>query len=269
LNFMNNSIFQRNKACEREEESPEEGGVLAVWGSPSSGKTVVSVKLAEHLAKKKRNVILILADMITPPLPYLCVPSDMEQERSLGSILAAAHVTENLVKKNCMFYRKSDHLSIIGMLKGENVFTYPPYEKEQAEELIRQAAQIAPYVIIDCTSNIASDILSAVALMEADTVLRLVGCDLKSISYLSSQLPMLSDHKWDADKQLKVVSNIRKQDAVSHMEQILGKVAFQIPYSSEVEAQFLEGELLGELGLKESRAFRREIEIISREVFGV
>jgi len=168
-----------------------------------------------------------------------------------------------------MFYRKSEHLSIIGMLKGENVFTYPPYEKEQAEELIRQTAQIAPYVIIDCTSNIASDILSAVALMEADTVLRLVGCDLKSISYLSSQLPMLSDHKWDADKQLKVVSNIRKQDTGSHMEQILGKVAFQIPYSSEVETQFLEGELLGELGLKESRAFRRVIEIISREVFGV
>lgn len=81
--------------------------------------------------KEKRNVILILADMITPPLPYLCVPSDMEQERSLGSILAAAHVTENLIKKNCMFYRKSEHLSIIGMLKGENVFTYPPYEKSR------------------------------------------------------------------------------------------------------------------------------------------
>ena len=252
-----------------EEEMPEEGGVLAVWGSPSSGKTVVSVKLAEHLAKKKRNVILILADMITPPLPYLCAPSDIEQERSLGSILAASHVTENLIKKNCMFYRKNDYLSMVGMLKGENVFTYPPYEKEQAAELIQLAAQIAPYVIVDCTSNIASDILSAVALMEADTVLRLAGCDLKSISYLSSQLPLLSDHKWDADKQLKAVSNIRQQEASSHMEQILGSVSFQIPHSSEVEAQFLEGELLGELGLKESRTFRREIEKISREVFGV
>ena len=74
MNFMKNSLFQRNLEQEREEEMPEEGGVLAVWGSPSSGKTVVSVKLAEHLAKKKRNVILILADMITPPLPYLCAP---------------------------------------------------------------------------------------------------------------------------------------------------------------------------------------------------
>ena len=73
--------------------------------------------------KEVRNVILILADMVTPPLPYLCAPSDIEQERSLGSILAASHVTENLIKKNCMFYRKNDYLSMVGMLKGENVFT--------------------------------------------------------------------------------------------------------------------------------------------------
>lgn len=139
MNFMKNSLFQRNLEQEREEEMPEEGGVLAVWGSPSSGKTVVSVKLAEHLAKKKRNVILILADMVTPPLPYLCAPSDIEQERSLGSILAASHVTENLIKKNCMFYRKNDYLSMVGMLKGENVFTYPPYEKE---DLIYKALQV-------------------------------------------------------------------------------------------------------------------------------
>ena len=52
MNFMKNSLFQRNLEQEREEEMPEEGGVLAVWGSPSSGKTVVSVKLAEHLEKK-------------------------------------------------------------------------------------------------------------------------------------------------------------------------------------------------------------------------
>ena len=40
------------------------------------------------------------------------------------------------------------------------------------------------------------------------------------------------------------------------MEQILGSVSFQIPHSSEVEAQFLEGELLGELGLKEKMCIR-------------
>jgi hypothetical protein len=34
----------------------------------------------------------------------------------------------------------------------------------------------------------------------------MVNCDLKSFSYLSSQLPSLKDQKWDADKQYKVAS---------------------------------------------------------------
>ena len=49
---------------------------------------------------------------------------------------------------------------------------------------------------IDCSSYIANDILSAVALMEADSVLRLANCDLKSIGYLSSQLPLLRELHW-------------------------------------------------------------------------
>lgn len=55
--------------------------------------------------------------MTAPPLPCICAAGDLEGEKSLGSILAATHVTENLIKKNCMFYRKNDYLSMVGMLK--------------------------------------------------------------------------------------------------------------------------------------------------------
>ncbi len=161
MNFKQNSLFTRNTGY-KEEPMESQGGVLAVWGSPSSGKTVVSVKLADYLARKKKNVLLIFADMATPPLPCICASSDLEGEKSLGSILAATHVTENLIKKNCMFYRKNDYLSMIGMLKGENVFTYPPYDQTQAAELIEQARGVAPYVIIDCGSTIASDVFPIV-----------------------------------------------------------------------------------------------------------
>ena len=141
MNFKQNSLFTRNTGYE-EEPMESQGGVLAVWGSPSSGKTVVSVKLADYLARKRKNVLLIFADMTAPPLPCICASSDLEGEKSLGSILAATHVTENLIKKNCMFYRKNDYLSMIGMLKGENVFTYPPYDQTQAAELIEQARDL-------------------------------------------------------------------------------------------------------------------------------
>lgn len=149
MNFKQNSLFTRNTGFD-EEQADVQGGVLAVWGSPSSGKTTVSVKLADYLARKKKNVLLIFADMTTPPLPCICAAGDLEGEKSLGSILAATHVTENLIKKNCMFYRKNDYLSMVGMLKGENVFTYPPYDQTQAAELIEQAREVVPFVIIDC-----------------------------------------------------------------------------------------------------------------------
>ncbi len=270
INFKTGSIFSRKIGHEQQNvEQEPENQVLAVWGSPSAGKTIVSVKLAKHLASKRRNVALLLCDMTAPPLPCICPPSDIEGEKSLGSILAATHVTDNLIRQNCMLHKKENYITLIGMLKGENVFSYPAYSAEQATELIEHLRNIAPYIIIDCSSTIATDILSAVALMESDVVLRIVNCDLKSISYLSSQLPLLMDQKWDADKQYKIASNVKQYEAMENMEQVLHGVTFKIPHSEEVEQQYLVGNLFKDLGLKDSKGFRKEIEKISKEVFGI
>lgn len=270
LNFMKGSLFLRDTGIRQNTaELEKDVQVLAVWGSPGSGKTAVSVKLAKYLVDKRRDVVLLLCDMTAPMLPCICPPSDLECEKSLGSILAATHITDSLIKQNCITHKKMNHILLLGMLKGENVFTYPPYGAELATELIGHLRNIAPYVVIDCGSTIATDILSAVALMEADSVLRLVNCDLKSVSYLSSQLPLLKDNKWDTDKQYKVASNIKPQQASEHIEQVLGSVLFKIPHSAELEGQSLAGDLFRDLSLKESRGFRKEIEKISKEVFGV
>ena len=127
--------------------------------------------------------------------------------------------------------------------------------------------KIAPFVIIDCGSYIASDILSAVALMEADSVLQLASCDLKSVGYLSSQLPLLGELKWDKDKQYRVASNIKPFQAADRIGQVLGSVVFRLPYSQELEEQYLAGNLLADLVLKDSRPFRKELERIIAEVF--
>ena len=266
-NFKKGGIFSRNNSPDDAPEAKDEGGVLAVWGSPGSGKTTVAVKIAKYLADKKNNTALLLCDMTAPMLPCVCPPSELECERSLGSVLAAAHVSENLVKHNCVTHKRLSYLTMLGMLKGENEYTYPPYAETQARELIDCLREIAPYVVIDCGSYIANDILSAIALMEADAVLRLANCDLKSVSYLSSQLPLLRDSKWDADKQYKTASNLRPDQAGDHIGQVLGSVAFQLPHSPELEAQYLAGTLLSDLSMKDSRPFRKEIERICGEVF--
>lgn len=266
ISFKKDTIF--NRESPKHEGDPLHGGVLAVWGSPGSGKTTVAVKLAKYLADKKKNVVLVLCDMTAPMLPCICPPTDLEIEKSLGSILSATHVTEALVKYNMITHKKMDHLTFIGMLKGENEYTYASYSKVQAQELIDALRKIAHFVIIDCGSYIANDILSAVALLECDSALRLANCDLKSISYLSSQLQLLQNSNWDTDKQYKVASNIKSNHSIEHMTGAVGSVSFKLPYSEELEDQYLSGNLLADMSMKNSRLFRKEIEKIAREVFG-
>ena len=241
--------------------------VLAVWGSPSSGKTIISVKLARYIASQKKNVILVLADMSAPPLPYVCPPSDLEAETSLGNILAAAHVDGNLIRQNAILHKKNEYLTMLAMLKGENAFSYAPYTETQARELLDELRKMCDHIIIDCTSNITGDTLSAVSLIESDAVLRLVSCDLKSISYLNSQLPLLLDNKFNANKQYKAASNISSFQADDEIEQIIGGVNFKIPHSDEVYRQFLAGNLFSGLNEKDSKDFRRAVSKIANEVF--
>ena len=245
----------------------QDNQVLAVWGSPSSGKTIMSVKLARYIASQKKNVILVLADMSAPPLPYVCPSTDLESELSLGNILGAAHVDGNLVKQNAILHKKNEYLTMFAMLKGENAFSYAPYTETQVREFIHALRQLADYIIIDCTSNITNDVLSAVSLIESDAVLRLVSCDLKSISYLNSQLPLLLDNKFNANKQCKAASNVSSFQADDEIEQIVGGVNFKIPHSDEVYKQFLAGNLFGGLTEKDSKDFRKAVSKIANEVF--
>ncbi|WMI82412.1 AAA family ATPase [Anaerotignum sp. MB30-C6] len=268
MNFMKSSIFSRGQVQKVPKEQALHGGVLAVWGSPSSGKTTVAVKIAKYLADKKKNVVLVLCDTTAPMLPCICPPSDLECEKSLGSILAAQHVTESLVKYHMITHKKMDYLTILGMLKGENEYSYASYNETQAKELIASLRKIAPFVIIDCGSYIASDILSAIALLNCDSMLRLANCDLKSISYLSSQLSILQTTGLDFEKQYKCASNVKSNHGIEHMAGTMGSLIFQIPHSDEVEQQYLEGNLFADLTLKDSREFRKEIEKIVKEVFG-
>lgn len=267
INFKKNTIFSRITNEEVKKEEILHGGVLAVWGSPGSGKTTTAVKLAKYLADKKKNTALVLCDMTAPMLPCICPPQDLECEKSLGSILSATHVTDNLVKYNMITHKKMSYLTIIGMLKGENEYTYPSYSKVQAQEFIESLRKIVPFIIIDCSSYIANDILSAIAILESDFVIRLANCDLKSISYLSSQLHLLQNSNWDMDKQYKAASNIKSNHGIEHMAGALGSLSFRLPYSEELEEQYLAGDLFKDLMLKDSRSYRKEIEKIVGEVF--
>lgn len=244
--------------------------ILAVWGSPSSGKTTIAAKIANYLSKCGYDTVLLLCDVDAPPLPLMVPQSDIEAEKSLGSILAAAKINQNLILQNCITIRKNRHISVIGMLKGENAFTYPKYTQTQAKELLSGLSNMVDFVVVDCSSHLSDDVLSTVSLIESDYVLRLISCDLKSISYLSSQLPLLADGKFNIEKQIKVANNVKSIHSGENIEQVLGNVSFTIPHCDSIESQYLTGELLKDIPSKrDTRDFKKVIESISAEVFRV
>ena len=82
--------------------------MIAVWGSPSSGKTVTSIKLANELTKRKKNVILVLCGATTPAMPTVLKTKDTP-DGSLGAVLSAPALTQELVLKNCVPFGKNPY----------------------------------------------------------------------------------------------------------------------------------------------------------------
>ena len=66
---------------------------------------------------------------------------------------------------------------------------------------------------------------------------------------------------------IKVAANVKSFQAADHIGKVLGDTAFVLPYSQELEEQYLAGNLLADLTLKDSRPFRKELERIIAEVF--
>ena len=79
----------------------EHGNMLAIVGSPGSGKTTLAVKLAAEIAKKKKNVVVVCSDPFVPSVPFL-LPMDTEQEVSLGALLTAPSLTQNKILEACV-----------------------------------------------------------------------------------------------------------------------------------------------------------------------
>ena len=240
--------------------------IIAVWGSPSSGKTVTTMKLARELEAAKKNVIVIFADLFCPVLSTV-MPSVDVKSRTLGSLLSKPHIKQLDIMQNAIPYPKHEHIAMIGYKNGDNIFTYSEFLAERVAEFIAQLRQVTDYVIIDCSSVLTEDGFTTIALQQADTVLRLSGADLKSYSYFTSHLPLISRAKFKADSHVKVLSNVKPGQEENTFRSVYGDVAYALPHVKELEAQFYSAGLLEGLSGKEAKKYNAEIKKMALEVF--
>lgn len=240
--------------------------ILAIWGSPSSGKTLISTKFANMLSKKKKDVVLVFCDPFVPVIPVIF--SDLETKgKSLGNVLSAAEIAQEKIYANCLTLKNNSYLTFLGYQRGENIFTYPASTKSSAAEFLIQLRHIADYVILDCSSYISEDILSATILENADVVMRLGSCDLKGVSYFSSQLPYLSEGRFNQDKHIKVLSNFKSSQPKNEINECYGGVTYELPYVLELEEQYHTGRILDGAVTKEGKKFEKALAAITKGVF--
>ena len=243
-----------------------EGKIIAVWGSPNSGKTTFATKLARAIhASYQANVIVLYCDLETPTLPVLFPNEKSKNLGSVGKVLAKTEVEKVDILANAMTLKQFDGLCFLGYKDGENKFTYPKFGRAKAEDLLNVLCEIASYVIVDCTSNLENSILSATAIEKAEQILRLTSPDLKSISFYLSQLPVYADAKYRLDSHILGV-NTPNADVFMPIEEAkshLNEVAFSLPFCLEVKEQLQQGTVheavRDKLFVKRMREIAREV----------
>jgi len=235
--------------------------IIAVWGNPNSGKTIHAIKLAAELSKKKKNVILVLCDHITPSVSCV-LPLINTKDQSLGELLSSAQVTQESILRKCIPVEKNDYLSVIGYLHGENERTYAKYSKERIVDLFILLKHLADYIVIDCSSLVSYDILSRTALELSDKVIRLISPDLKAISFYDSCLPMIAERKYNLQNHIKVLSNVKSSMPKDHVANKYGGITLELPFSTEIETQYFEGALFDRLSSKESHGYLNTLDEI-------
>ncbi len=219
--------------------------LIAVWGSPHSGKTTFATKLARSIYDEYQStVVVVYTDMETPVLPVIFPQEKKENLFSLGVPLAGTEITQETVMPQIVTVKGRVNLGFVGFKDGENRYTYPSFDEDKVRALYAVLASLANYIVIDCTSNLGN-VLSSVAVKNSDEVIRLASPDLRSISFFASQLPLYANPVFRLERQIQGINvpdadlYMPIEDARAHIED----VRFTIPYSRAVKQQMLDGKL--------------------------
>jgi AbrB family looped-hinge helix DNA binding protein len=210
------------------------GKAIAIWGAPGSGKTSLSVVLAKLLSKN--NNVLILNSDICVPVISLVLPS-IDSNGSIGKVLNASSITEDIVAQNINLCPKNDRIGVLGMGFDKNCLTYQPFDRSSCEKLFSVAKSLCDFLIIDCVSLLTADMLSVIALEQVDKVIRVSCIDNKSEIFMRAQMPVLVEDIFHPERHIRVVNKVVDGQPVE------GEFDYVLLYNQETKNKFMAGKL--------------------------
>ena len=236
--------------------------MIAVCGSPESGKTTVSLKLAQEFYYQKRGSVIFLSpDMRVPSMAYIFPHSKAADLYSVGKALDKTDIYTEDVLKQLVPVKTMRNFGFFGYTAGENKYSYPRPTEDKITALFRVMKEIADYVVVDCVSD-SDDLISRMAINGADSVIQAVTPDLKSIAYYASQAEIFENA---AERGIKVLC-VRDRDVYLPVEEVKSHfkdVSFILPYSRPLKQQAITGTLSERLA---DNQYRKQIAAIVKRV---
>ena len=216
--------------------------LIAVCGSPSSGKTTAGLKIAQEIYwSAKCPVLFISPDTNTPTLSYIFPRTKDSDLFSLSVALDKTTVTSEDILTQTVTVNSMKDFGFLGLKTGENKYSYAKPNEQKVREFFVACGNIAPIIIVDCSSNF-DDLISDIAMREADMNIQIISPYLRCMGYYSAYNEM---YKTITDKCIKVI-NLLDNDIFLPIEEIkahFNGVDFILPYSRELKQQAITGTL--------------------------
>lgn len=220
------------------------GRIIAIWGNPYAGKSTIATALAAMAAKDGKDSIIVFSDNVTPMISIALagINTKVNVTKSIGKILSTPDFTQESVVEQMTIV--GNHIGILSYAPLENSATYPAYKKEIAVSLLGTLREMADYIFVECSSAFLYSMLSITALEYADSVIRVITPDLKSISFFDSSLGLLQDTRYRANNHFCVLNGIKPFSVESVVMQRYGNIKVRLPYVTDIDRQFDEGQML-------------------------
>lgn len=227
--------------------------MIAVCGSPGSGKTTTALKVAQEIYYGKNGSVIFLSpDLNVPCMAYLFPHCKESELYSIGTALDKTDIYREDVMKQIVTVKTMRNFGFLGFKNGENRYSYPHPTEDKVLDLFRITREIADFVVVDCMSD-PDDLISNMARADAETAVQVITPDLKCLAYYASQADQFTGI---AERCIKVM-NIQEKDLYLPTEEVKShfkNVNIVLPYSHALKQQAITGTLSERIGDQKYRS---------------